>query len=259
MNDLHSTLLDSLDPEVTGHLVTRRDALAGLGKKSGMVMLASAPIMLSVLARSAFGQSGLPQSIIDVLNFALKLEYLESQFYVTGLAAPNLISAANRTVFQQISKHETAHVAFLKSQLGASAVPQPAFDFTAKGAYPDVLTNPATYLAVSQALEDTGVRAYKGQAGALQSNATVLTAALQIHSVEARHASVVRRIRGQKGWITGAQTDVPGTTGNYAGEDNIMQGGVNVSTFVSVNAATEAFDEPLTMAQVLALVTPFFA
>jgi hypothetical protein len=29
----------------------------------------------------------------------------------------------------------------------------------------------------------------------------LLTAALQIHSVEARHASEVRRLRGQKGWL----------------------------------------------------------
>jgi hypothetical protein len=45
--------------------------------------------------------------------------------------------------------------------------------------------------------EDTGVRAYKGQAANLMSKPDLLTA-LQIHSVEARHASEVRRLRGQK-------------------------------------------------------------
>ena len=260
MNDMTKTFLGGLDPELTARMMTRRSAVADLSKKAGMVAIASAPLMLGVLARNAFGQSGaLPQAIIDVLNFALKLEYLESQFYVTGLGKSGLIAAANLPVIQQISKHETAHVAFLKSALGSAAVAQPAFDFTAKGTFPDVMTNPATFLAVAQAFEDTGVRAYKGQAGALQSNPTFLTYALQIHSVEARHASEVRRIRGQKGWITGAQTDIAAATPNYAGEDNTVQGGVNVATFVGTNAATEAFDEPLTMAQVLALVTPFFA
>ena len=57
-------------------------------------------------------------------------------------------------------------------------------------------------LALAQAFEDTGVRAYKGQAGALMGNDNLLTAALQIHSVEARHASEIRRLRGLQGWIT---------------------------------------------------------
>jgi hypothetical protein len=193
-----------------------------------------------------------------VLNFALKLEYLENRFYLNGLAASGAIAAANRTVFQQISKHESAHVAYLKTALGSSAIAEPTFDFTANGAFPDVFTNPATFLILSQGFEDTGVRAYKGQAGALQSQPTILQAALQIHSVEARHASEVRRIRGQKGWITGAATDVPALAATYAGEDNTTQGGVPLSTITSnTNAATEAFDEPLTMAQVLAIAGQF--
>jgi hypothetical protein len=49
---------------------------------------------------------------------------------------------------------------------------------------------------VSHALEDTGVRAYKEQAGNLMAaeDKPLLEYALQIHSVEARHASVVRRL-----------------------------------------------------------------
>ena len=258
VSNVSKTILGSIDPEIAERLVTRRGAVADFSKKVGVAAIASAPVMLGVMARSAFGEvRGVPQSIIDVLNFALTLEYLESSFYNAGLAAPGAIAAANRTVFTQIAKHENAHVAFLKGQLGSAAVASPTFDFTAGGTFADVLTNPATFLAVSQAFEDTGVRAYKGQAGNLQSDPATLTAALQIHSVEARHASEVRRIRGQKGWITGAQTDIAAAQANYAGEDNVTQAGVNVGAFVSVNAGTEAFDEPLTKEQVLALVTPF--
>ena len=93
----------------------------------------------------------------------------------------------------------------------------------------------------------------------------ILTAALTIHSVEARHASEVRRLRGKKGWITNAsRDDLPAfTQGIYNGEDNITQGGVNL-TVIAANfggsaSASEAFDEPLTKDEVTAIVTPFLA
>jgi len=74
----------------------------------------------------------------------------------------------------------------------------------------------AAFAATAQVLEDTGVAAYKGQAPRLKSNA-LLAAALAIHAVEARHASWIRDING----------DPPAPT---------------------------AFDEPLSMSQVLAAV-----
>jgi hypothetical protein len=74
---------------------------------------------------------------------------------------------------------------------------KPTFDFTVGGAF-DPFNNYTQFLALSQAFEDTGVRAYKGQATNLISTPDLLTAALQIHSVEARHASEVRRLRGLK-------------------------------------------------------------
>jgi len=68
--------------------------------------------------------------------------------------------------------------------------------------------------------------------------------------VEARHASKVRRIRGQKGWIVQATTDVPALQAVYTGED-----AANGS--FSDAAATEAFDEPLTKDAVLAIAGQF--
>jgi len=62
-------------------------------------------------------------------------------------------------------------------------VPKPNFDFTAGEAFADVFSNYQTFLAVAQAFEDTGVRAYEGQAGNSQSNGNILTVALQIPSV----------------------------------------------------------------------------
>jgi hypothetical protein len=79
---------------------------------------------------------------------------------------------------------------------------------------------------------------------------TVLTTALRIHSVEARHASMVRKLRGQKSWITGNQTDVPALAPVYAGEE--AANGTATSA-----AAAEAFDEPLTVDQVNAIARLF--
>lgn len=79
------------------------------------------------------------------------------------------------------------------------------FDFTGgngsgTGPFATATTNLDVLLLATQAFEDTGVRAYKGQAGrfliAGNTNADIaMESALRIHSVEARHASKIRRIR----------------------------------------------------------------
>ena len=114
-------------------------------------------------------------------------------------------------------------------------------------------------LILAQAFEDTGVRAYKGQAANLIGQGELLTAALQIHSVEARHASEIRRLRGLEGWITGNTTGIPdlgveaandGVALVYEGEQNTNQGGVDVTTLgssdpFSFESSTQAYDEPM--------------
>lgn len=234
---------------------TRRQAVERMATLATLLTVGAIPAAMFTVAKGASARvvGGTP-TITEVLNFALTLEYLEDEFYKAGLAASGLIPTADRTVFEQIGKHETAHVNLLKAALGASANPMPTFDFTAGGAFSDVFTNYATFLALSQGFEDTGVRAYKGQAPNLMSDNAILTTALQIHSVEARHAAEVRRLRGQKGWITSNNTDVAALAAVYAGEENTVQGGVNVG---ATAAASEAFDEPLTMAEVLAIANPF--
>lgn len=244
-----TTIFGGVDPELLDQVVTRRGAVARSGKMAGALAMASMPVALGLMAKKAFAQGGLPQGIIDVLNFALTLEYLENEFYLTGLASSGLIPAEDLPIFQQISKHETAHVALLQSVLGASAVAKPTFDFTAGGTF-DPFNDYATFQALSQGFEDTGVRAYKGQAAALMSDNLILTTALRIHSVEARHASEVRRLRGQKGWITGNQTDVPALAAVYAGEET-------ANGAAASPVAAEAFDEPLTMDQVNAIAGLF--
>jgi hypothetical protein len=230
-------------------------------------------VLLASLARDAFGQAGaLPAVVIGVLNFALVLEEFEVTFYSAGLAAPNLIPGPDRPIFERILANETAHRNALRATLGPAARPRPTFDLTGgsgsgNGFYANGLTDYEVYKAMAQAFEDNGVRAYKGQAPALLPYDDVLTTALTIHSVEARHAAEVRRLRGNfediapfTAWIPGSTANVPGpAAGVYQGEGNTIQGGVDVTTVTTVSAerVSEAFDEPLTQAQVFALVRPF--
>ncbi len=151
-----------------------------------------------------------------------------------------------------------------------------SFYFTSKGNFPTVFSDYGLFLAVAQTFEDTGVRAYKGQAGNLMSNNEVLTAALNIHSVEARHASHIRQMRKANGslvpagvnvkpWITLNQSGIGSSVvqASYNGEEITTQAGVNIVNIggftISASAASEAFDEALTKDQILAIVTPFLA
>ena len=158
-------------------------------------------------------------------------------------------------------------------------MPEPTFDFTAgngsgNGPFAGVFSNYSLFLAVAQTFEDTGVRAYKGAAADLMSNNDVLTAALNIHSVEARHASHIRQMRKANGglvpagvnvkpWITLNQSGISSSAvqPSYDGEELTTQATIQVVNInnqaISASAASEAFDEPLSMTQVLAIVDPF--
>lgn len=246
--------IEKVDAEVYERLdhVTRRHVFQGFLKK---VLAGAALPAFGAVLNKAYAQNDV---VADVLNFALTLEYLEAEFYNVSVDTPGLITGDARPYYQQIQKHENAHVALLKSALGAAAVSKPRFDFTAKGKYPDVFSNVQTNYALAQAFEDTGVRAYKGQAARLIPFNDVLSTALSIHSVEARHAARIRYLRGRKGWITYADGDPMAV---YAGDDVRMQAGVNLVavTGLTPDRISEAFDEPLTKEQVLAIVTPFLA
>jgi hypothetical protein len=213
-------ILDRIEPEVGERIDAGRRQLFSRWA-APVALMGSAPLVLAASAQQAFGAGGLPQQVVDVLNFALTLEYLEAAFYKEANSSSGLIPSKYRQLFRTIGQHETAHVKLLKAALGSAAVAAPGVDFTAGGKYADVFSNFATFVAVSATFEDLGVAAYKGQAGNL-AGSPVLTTALQIHSVEARHAAAVRPLAGK-----------PTSDG--------------------------AFDKPLTKQQVLAAATPFLA
>ncbi|PIQ22141.1 MAG: dessication-associated protein [Cytophagales bacterium CG18_big_fil_WC_8_21_14_2_50_42_9] len=272
--------IEKVDPEVYERLDSRRAIFkhfAGFGKK---LTAAAVPLAFGSMLNKAYGQTSTGRSVTQVLEFAYLLENLEAEFYKQAVTAASSVGAPAIAVsaLTTIRDHEIAHVNFLKSALGTSAPMYTAasFDYSAKGNLTDTFTNYGTMLAVAQAFEDTGVRAYKGQAGYLVSNNEVLEAALKIHSVEARHAAHIRRMRRDaatgavptnKPWITGK--DLGGLPALvqpvYNGEEATTQANVNIAGMmsggvtISAAAASEAFDEPLTTEEVTAIVTPFLA
>ncbi|MES2766337.1 MAG: ferritin-like domain-containing protein [Bacteroidota bacterium] len=250
--DMKTPLLDTIEPEIMERLTSRRNSLATMGKLGlAVAAMGSLPAMLAATTTKAFGSvKRSPQAVIDVLNYALTLEILEDAFYKAGNSASNLIPAADQPIFTQIGKHEAAHVALLKS-VGATALDLGGTVKLDK-VFTTVLTSYDVYKAVAQTLEDTGVRAYKGRAAELMSDKNTLTIALQIHSVEARHAAEIRRLRGFKGWISG-QENGGGAPEAYGGEEFS-----NGNFSITGNAVSEAFDEPLTADAVVAAVQKYF-
>lgn len=262
--DLFSDI-EKVDAEANDRLQhSRRNLL----KKTFGMAAAGAPALLAASMNKAFAQSNI---IVDVLNFALTLEYLERDFYRAGLNS-GIVPGMDRDGIITITKHEAQHVDFLNAALGSAAIRQPArYDFTAGGAFPTVLSNYQTFLTVANALEDTGVRAYKGQAGNLMSNKDVLTAALRIHSVEARHVAGIRRLRGLD-YVYSSDTFTTGVPAAvYVNESQYAQAGVDLLQVADAKimpramprvaekaqVVFESFDEPLTREQVLAIAGPF--
>ena len=250
---------------------SRRDAFRRAGHVGLGLALAAVPGTF-LFSREAHAQEMTPE---DVLTFALTLEYLEWQYYKQALSSDSSLSFPGNAEakFTEIRDHELAHVRFLEDQLGLNEDENlPSFDFTAGGMFdPGPFDDYPTFLLLAQAFEDTGVRAYQGGAPVLIGS-DALTPALQIHATEASHVSVVRRMVAEEGlapdqdaWIQGAGAQAPGTLSDYknnaiyAGEDEMTVAGSDVAGIgdYSNELVTEAYDRPLGMSAVNAIVNPF--
>ena len=127
-------------------------------------------------------------SDVDILNYALALEYLQAAFYTEA----ERLGALRGEFAEQarvVGAHERAHVKALRDALGTAAVARPRFDFQG------VTEDQAAFRRTAVAFEDLGTAAYKDQAPRITSRA-YLAAAIRIHSVEARHAAWIRRLAG---------------------------------------------------------------
>ena len=138
---------------------------------------------------SAFAAGG--SGDIDILNFALTLEYLETDFYkVKGKAVG--LSGEAKALASLFGDEEAEHVAALTKAItaaGGTPVKKPMFSFP--------VTNQARFLKLAYMLENIGVGAYNG-AGPSLMNKQYLAAAGSIVQVEARHAASIALLTGGK-------------------------------------------------------------
>ncbi len=143
------------------------------------------------IVKRAFGQGA--SGDVDIVNFALTLEYLEAAFYEQALAEVPGLSGELKDLATEIQGNEAEHVAALEAtvkDLGGKPVAAPKVDFGKAFASEDA------FLELAQTFEDTGVSAYNGAAPMIESK-DVLGAAGTIVQVEARHAAAIALQRGE--------------------------------------------------------------
>lgn len=149
---------------------------------------------------------------VDVLNFALNLEYFEATLYSyivtgSGLAAsdmgsnPGTVTGGAKVTFQysaianiaaNLMLEEVEHVEFLRSAIyaqGATPVSMPSLNLSALGA----ITSDATFVSLARTIEAVGVSAYEGAAGYLAGVPSLLTYAVSVHDLEAQHEAALRQ------------------------------------------------------------------
>ena len=197
---------------------SRRD----FGKKLGIggAGIAGATL-LGGTAVSAFADDGdkdeddqMSQSDVDILNFALNLEYLEAEFYyiasngstieaagvipADAVSGPTLPASAHSVpgfeksdvayLASALRDDEVAHVLFLRAALGSAAVPKPKIDLSPLAS---ALENDRNFIIAAALLEPVGTSAYAGAAPLIK-NSTILAAAAGIGFTEAQHSGAMR-------------------------------------------------------------------
>jgi len=161
----------------------------GAALQAGALTLAAVTVggvVLGEHADPALSRTSAKQDV-EILNFALLLEYVQATFHAEALKRAGLTGEL-RTFAQTVAAHEQDHIDLLKEVLGSAARTSPSLDFG------DDTADAERFSLAAVKLEDLGVAAYNAQAPNLTRAA--LTAAARIVSVESRHAAWIRDLRG---------------------------------------------------------------
>ena len=258
---------------------SRRSLLSktGIGAAATAFLSTMGPIGEILIGKRAHAQTAITD--VDILNFALNLEYLEAEYYIRGVTgvglANNLANGTgtlggvnggtlvpfNSTVFAQIATKiaidEQSHVAFLKSALGSAAVARPLIDLAggfqgaavaagiASASAPfNPFANEVNFMIGAMALEEVGVTAYAG-AAALIVNPAYLSAAASILAVESYHSGAIRGLLTQTAAGVGTPADIamgstlPFVTQAIANLQSVASGAL--TSIGIVNPATGTF------------------
>jgi hypothetical protein len=196
MSNKHLSEVDGLvHPELVGVEVV--DESGGDISRSDVILkgaLAAGAVygafMVGPFVRSAFAMGG-GSSDVDILNFALTLEYLESTFYEE---AKKKVKASGelKSLISMLASDEKQHVEALEGtivKLGGKPVSEPTFNFEYSGT--------SGFLKLAETFENVGVGAYNGAAPGIKSK-EVLGAAGSIVQVEARHAAAIALQNGME-------------------------------------------------------------
>lgn len=178
-----TTTITTVAVETNDHPVLSRRRVLTLGA------LGAAAAALASMPHLAFAQS--PEQDLEILNYALTLEHLESAAY-KGANASGLLSGNAAKYFQTFGQHEADHVVALTDTIkklgGTPVAAQASYNFPAFGSQDEILK-------YFQMVEELGAAAYLGQAPRIQ-NPEILTAAVSIHNVEGQHAAVLSDLIG---------------------------------------------------------------
>jgi hypothetical protein len=193
---------------------TSRASFLRMSALGGALLVGSGALLTRPSAALAGHSDSIPD--VDVLNYALTLEYLEATFYTqalggsgtTGVPASSAefdrgeitgsrlfagfggrIRSSAFGLLSAIRDHEVAHVDFLRTALGAAAVGPCTPDFSS------ALGSVEAFVGTAQVLENTGVMAYDGAIRYLDSG-DFLQAGAEIATIEARHAAYLNLING---------------------------------------------------------------
>ena len=187
---------------------------------TNLSMAAGAASMLGVAGCSNAGPAAVTPasnapSVLDILNFALNLEYFEASFYsyiVTGSGlstadmgtAPGTVTGGAKVTFQystiqniamNLMQEEVEHVQLLRATIqgafNVAPVSMPNLNLAPSAGL--TVTSDATFVAIARAIEGVGVSAYIGGAAYLASNVTALNYAAQILDTEAQHEGALRQ------------------------------------------------------------------